>query len=38
MLELRQQFLREHGNPLGLLYTVYCDADTRIAPPLATSQ
>ncbi|OBJ70705.1 hypothetical protein A5643_10030 [Mycobacterium sp. 1274756.6] len=34
MLELRQQFLRDHGNPLGLLYTIYCDADTRIAPPL----
>ncbi len=34
MLGLRQKFLREHRNPLGLLYTVYCDADTRIAPPL----
>jgi hypothetical protein len=38
MLTLRQQFLREHGNPLGLLYTAYCDADTRVAPPLVSTQ
>lgn len=34
MLDLRRQFLHDHGNPMGLLYTMYCDADTRIAPPL----
>jgi hypothetical protein len=36
-LQLRQDFLSEHGNPLGLLYGVYCDADTRIAPALAAA-
>ena len=34
VLDLRQAFLLEHGNPLGLLYGVYCDTDTRIAPGL----
>ncbi|MBP7146991.1 MAG: CHAT domain-containing protein [Acidobacteria bacterium] len=29
-LALRREFLFEHGNPLGLLYAVYCDAETRI--------
>ena len=38
VLELRQQFLREHGNPLGLIYAVHCDADTRVAPALAPAQ
>ena len=35
VLELRQDFLRKHGNPLGLIYAIHCDADTRIAPALA---
>jgi hypothetical protein len=35
VLKLRQYFLREHGNPLGLIYAIHCDADTRIAPALA---
>jgi hypothetical protein len=35
VLKLRQDFLREHGNPLGLIYAVHCDADTRITPALA---
>jgi hypothetical protein len=35
VLKLRQDFLRDHGNPLGLIYAVHCDADTRIAPALA---
>jgi hypothetical protein len=34
VLNLRQEFLRDHGNPLGLIYAVHCDADTRIAPGL----
>ena len=33
-LALRREFLAEHGNPLGLLYTVHCDGDTRIEPAL----
>ncbi len=38
VLTLRQDFLGEHGNPLGLIYAVHCDADTRIAPSLARAQ
>jgi hypothetical protein len=34
-LELRQQFMKDHLNPLGLLYAVHCDADTEIRPPRA---
>ena len=34
-LELRREFLEAHGNPLGLLYAVHCDGDTRIEPALA---
>jgi hypothetical protein len=37
LLELRLQLLREHGNPLGLLYTCYCDASTQISPPVAAA-
>jgi hypothetical protein len=33
-LELRREFHTQHGNPLGLLYSLYCDADTRIQPGL----
>jgi hypothetical protein len=33
-LDLRREFHTQHGNPLGLLYNVYCDADTRIQPGL----
>jgi hypothetical protein len=35
VLDLRRNFLRDHGNPLGLIYADHCDADTRIAPALA---
>ncbi|CAD6543067.1 hypothetical protein LMG27952_03983 [Paraburkholderia hiiakae] len=38
MLGLRDEFLKEHGNPLGLLYAVHCDADTRIDPALQASK
>lgn len=34
VLGLRQEFLKAHGNPLGLLYAVHCDADTVIRPAL----
>jgi hypothetical protein len=34
-LALRREFLEAHGNPLGLLYAVHCDGDTRIEPALA---
>lgn len=33
-LALRQEFLEKHGNPLGLLYAVHCDGDTKIEPAL----
>lgn len=33
-LALRREFLAQHNNPLGLLYAVYCDGDTAIAPSL----
>jgi hypothetical protein len=33
-LELRREFNQTQGNPLGLLYNVYCDGDTRIQPGL----
>ena len=33
-LDLRREFLDAHGNPLGLLYAVHCDGDTRIEPAL----
>jgi phosphoribosylcarboxyaminoimidazole (NCAIR) mutase len=38
VLKLRQDFLRSHGNPLGLIYAVHCDADTRVTPALARAQ
>ena len=34
-LDLRREFLASHGNPLGLLYAVHCDGDTRVEPALA---
>jgi len=33
-LDLRREFATEHRNPLGLLYAVYCDGDTKIQPGL----
>ena len=35
-LALRKEFLEKHGNPLGLLYAVHSDGDTRVLPPLAS--
>lgn len=33
-LELRREYFFKHNNILGLLYALYCDADTRIEPAL----
>ena len=38
VLKLRQDFLSDHGNPLGLIYAVHCDADTRVNPALVRAQ
>lgn len=35
-LDLRREYYFKHNNLLGLLYAVYCDADTEIAPALLT--
>ncbi|WP_243074901.1 CHAT domain-containing protein [Microbacterium sp. SS28] len=37
VLGIRREFLEKHGNPLGLLYGVHCDTDTRVDPALAAS-
>lgn len=37
VLELRQEFCKQHSNPLGLLYTVYCNGDTFIYPGLGVA-
>jgi hypothetical protein len=31
MLKLRQEFLNDHRNGLGLLYGLHCNADTQVA-------
>ena len=36
-LGLRQEFFREHNNLLGLLYALYCDADTHVGPLASTT-
>lgn len=33
-LDLRREYFFNHNNLLGLLYAVYCDADTRVEPAL----
>ncbi len=33
-LELRREFYFQHNNILGLLYALYCDADTLVTPGL----
>jgi hypothetical protein len=33
-LGLRREFCEKHRNPLGLLYNVYCNADTQVNPGL----
>jgi CHAT domain len=32
LLALRRQFYEEHNNLLGILYALYCDADTQVVP------
>lgn len=34
VLFVRRELLRRNRNPLGLIYAVHCDADTRIEPAL----
>jgi len=34
-LDLRREFYQRHHNLLGLLYALYCDGDTQIAPAVA---
>jgi len=34
ILSVRRHLVDEHHNPLGLMYSVYCDADTRVDPAL----
>ncbi|HVE28133.1 MAG TPA: CHAT domain-containing protein [Sporichthya sp.] len=34
VLFVRRELLRKNRNPLGLIYAVHCDADTRIEPAL----
>jgi hypothetical protein len=34
--DLRVEFVEASGNPLGLLYAVYCDGDTQIDPALVS--
>ncbi|MET1085905.1 MAG: CHAT domain-containing protein [Arthrobacter sp.] len=36
VLGMRREFFEQHGNPLGLIYGVHCDGDTRVHP--ATSR
>ncbi|MEV6426342.1 CHAT domain-containing protein [Nocardia sp. NPDC051463] len=38
VLGARRMFLEQHNNPLGLLYTVHCDVDTRVSPPLPRTE
>jgi hypothetical protein len=34
-LDLRREYYDKNNNPLGLLYAVYCDADTQVFPAIA---
>jgi len=34
VLAVRRELVEQHGNPLGLMYAVHCDANTRIDPAL----
>jgi hypothetical protein len=38
VLKLRQDFVRGHHNPLGLIYAAHCNVDTRLTPPLARAR
>jgi hypothetical protein len=33
-LRMRREYFEKHGNPLGLLYGVHCDSDTRVQPAM----
>lgn len=34
-LRMRREFFEQHGNPLGLIYGVHCDGDTRVKPAMS---
>ncbi|WP_258803131.1 CHAT domain-containing protein [Pseudarthrobacter sp. NS4] len=34
-LGMRREFFEQHGNPLGLIYGVHCDGDTRVQPAMS---
>jgi hypothetical protein len=34
VLGIRREFFEQHGNPLGLIYGVHCDGDTRVQPAM----
>jgi hypothetical protein len=36
-LRMRRQYFEQHGNPLGLVYGVHCDGDTRVHPAMIRS-
>lgn len=33
-LRMRREYFEQHGNPLGLVYGVHCDSDTRVQPAM----
>ncbi|MGX1159801.1 CHAT domain-containing protein [Arthrobacter sp. SLBN-100] len=34
-LRMRREFFEQHGNPLGLIYGIHCDGDTRVHPAMS---
>jgi len=34
-LRMRRDFFEQHGNPLGLIYGIHCDGDTRVHPAMS---
>lgn len=38
LLDLRREFYTDHNNLLGLLYALYVDGDTQVAPAVQVSQ
>jgi hypothetical protein len=38
VLAVRRELVEQHRNPLGLMYAVHCDADTRIDPALLAAR
>jgi hypothetical protein len=38
VLGARRMFLEQNNNPLGLLYAMHCDVETRVSPPLPRTE